>query len=75
MTPKRLEPFSQLFPGAEFIHHGALTRYVFLGLNKFGLRFGQSAAWHANALDDTVSSLVPGLRHAGSSLALLARKP
>ena len=74
MTHARLQPFSRLFPWTHVIHHGALTRYAFLGLNKFGLPFGQSAVWHANALDDAISSLVPGLRNAGSSLVLLARK-
>jgi SAM-dependent methyltransferase/uncharacterized protein YbaR (Trm112 family) len=74
LTQKRLEPFFLALESSALIHHGAISRYALLALSKLGIDLGLSTAWTINRLDDTLTSLVPGLRSLGSSVALLGTK-
>jgi SAM-dependent methyltransferase/uncharacterized protein YbaR (Trm112 family) len=60
------------FPRYRVCHHGALTRYPILGIEKFGCRLNLRQAWWLLKVDDYVSSLIPGLRARGSCVTLLA---
>lgn len=73
-TPRRLRPFLREFPGASVEHHGALTRYPFVALGKFGVQPGRSFIWRASRIDDAICGHVPWLRRQGSSLAILASR-
>jgi uncharacterized protein YbaR (Trm112 family) len=74
LTAERLEPVRQLFEKYQIVQHGTLTRYPLLALNKFGINSSLSVAWHANQVDDAVSSLIPGMREMGSSVVVLCEK-
>jgi uncharacterized protein YbaR (Trm112 family) len=74
LTAERLEPVKQLFEKYQIVQHGTLTRYPLLALNKFGINSSLSVVWHANQVDDAVSSLIPGMREMGSSIVVLCEK-
>jgi len=75
ITPARSSPMDASFSAARLVHHGALTRHPLLALNKLGLRLPLSWVYRVGCLDDSLASLVPGLRRAfGSSVAMLAVK-
>ncbi|HLZ72531.1 MAG TPA: methyltransferase domain-containing protein [Dehalococcoidia bacterium] len=74
-TAPRLRPLFTAFPGARVEHHGALTRYPLVALQKFGLRPGRRLAWAIARADDGVCSRLPWLARQGSSLALLGTRP
>ena len=74
LTPARTRPMFDTFPTARVIHHGTLTRYPMLAIEKLGLRFPLRAARLIGQIDDRVCGVVPGLRRFGSSVALLAEK-
>jgi SAM-dependent methyltransferase len=71
MTHARAEPLHTAFDSAEVIHHGATTRYPLKALARLGLPLRPSLIARIGRCDDAVSSLVPGLRKLGSSVALL----
>ena len=56
------------------VHHGALTRYPLLALAKAGVELSLPVVDRVTRVDDAVSSLVPGVRPMGSSVAVLARR-
>lgn len=74
MTRQRVEPLWNAFRGARVIQHGSLTRYPLLALSKFGISCRLSVARRVNQIDDALSSVVPGLRRMGSSVAMLGSK-
>jgi SAM-dependent methyltransferase len=74
LTNARVRPLLESFAGARVLHHGAITRYPLLALDKFGISSSLGLAWRLNAVDDAVSSVIPALRRTGSSVALLAEK-
>jgi SAM-dependent methyltransferase/uncharacterized protein YbaR (Trm112 family) len=71
MTSARLEPFFSAFDEAQVIHHGSLTRYPLIALERLGHSVKISTAWRINAIDDFLCSAIPPLRRIGSGLALL----
>jgi len=73
LDPTRVAPLTTTFRNGRRVHHGALTRYLLLVLNKFGVASSLRTAWTLNRIDDAVSS-VTGLRRLGSSVSLLASK-
>ncbi len=46
LTSKRVQPLKENFTECEIILHGAITRYFFLVLNKFGLKIPLSLTWN-----------------------------
>lgn len=74
LTKERVEPVAQAFGRSDVVQHGALTRYPLLALNKFGVASPLSVAWRLNEMDDSLCSLVPGLRGMGSSVVCLGTK-
>jgi len=74
LTHERIASFSKSFGEHVIVQHGTLTRHLLLALNKLGVSSSMSAAWWLTALDDRVSSLLPGFRGMGSSVVLLGRK-
>jgi SAM-dependent methyltransferase len=70
LTPERVSPLATSFGASEVIHHGALTRYLFLALDKLGLKSGLTLVLRATRLDDAVSALIPALRSSGSSVVV-----
>jgi uncharacterized protein YbaR (Trm112 family) len=71
LTKERVNPLYTAFKSSTIIHHGTLTRYPLLALNKLGLSVKLSTVWWLNYLDDKICSPVPRLRNMGSSIALL----
>jgi len=71
MTAARVEPLFAAFDEARVVHHGSLTRYALIALERLGYSVKISTAWKINTVDDFVCSFVPPLRRAGSSVALL----
>lgn len=74
LTMERVEPLFKLFNKAELLHHGALTRYFLLMLDKFKIPITLPVSWKITQLDDAFCSKIPGLLSKGSSVALLAIK-
>jgi SAM-dependent methyltransferase len=72
LTSDRVEPHLAQFSGAEIVHYGALTRYPAVAFGKMGVRPSFRGLWTVARMDDAVSSLVPRLRWAGSSVSILA---
>lgn len=73
LTPERVAPLQTAFGHAEVIQHGALTRYPLLTLNKLGVSSSLEMVWQLGRIDDRLSTRL-GLRHLGSSVALLGTK-
>jgi len=73
MTAARVEPLFAAFDDARVVHHGSLTRYALIALERLGHSVKISTAWKINAIDDFVCSFVPPLRRMGSSIALLGK--
>ncbi|HEV7922499.1 MAG TPA: methyltransferase domain-containing protein [Thermoanaerobaculia bacterium] len=69
----RVAPLTTTFRSGRRVHHGALSRYLLLVLDKLGLESSLRTAWTLNRIDDALSSLT-GLRRLGSSVSLLAIK-
>lgn len=74
LDSQRIKPFLLSFPAARVVHHGTLTRYPMLALNKLGIQLGLRLVKGVTALDDSLCSLIPHARSLGSSVALLAEK-
>ena len=74
MTGERAAPLAEAFDRFEICHHGALTRYPLIALWKLGLELTPMAVWRINRVDDSISSMIPGLRAKGSGVALLGWK-
>lgn len=74
LTPGRLRGLNESFGSVSQVQHGALSRYPFLALEKLGLSVPKSIPWSVGKVDDAVSSMIPGLRGWGSSIAVLATK-
>ena len=75
LTDERCASFNEIFREARVVHHGALTRYALIALAKLGLRPPRRAVERVIRVDDAISSLIPGVRRAGSSVAILAAAP
>ena len=74
LTKTRIRPARDAFVEADVVQHGTIFRYPLLALSKLGMNSSLSMAWHVGKVDDAISSVVPGLRGWGSSVALLGRK-
>ncbi len=70
----RIAPLFDVFQKSRVSHHGSLTRYPLLALSKLGLELPMPCMRIITNADDAVSTLVPGLRGIGSSVALLGEK-
>lgn len=71
---KRIEPINGTFKTFSLLRHGTITRYPLIALDKFGLPIHRAVSWYIGKIDDAVSSLIPGFRGMGSSIAILASK-
>lgn len=74
MTTERAAPFSAAFEEASVAHHGALTRYPLLALAQVGVELRPQQVYRITKVDDACSSLLPRVRRAGSSSAILATR-
>lgn len=74
MVQQRVKPLFDQFVDASVVHHGALTRYGLLAMQKFGIGVGLKLALRIFRTDDWICSLVPPLRRMGSSIAMLGTK-
>jgi uncharacterized protein YbaR (Trm112 family) len=74
LTRERVAPLFDAFAQAQYVQHGALSRYPMLAMEKLGARFALTTAWNVGRLDDRLCSLIPGMRRLGSGVALLATK-
>jgi SAM-dependent methyltransferase/uncharacterized protein YbaR (Trm112 family) len=74
LNDERVRSLYVNFPNARVVHHGSFTRYPLLVAQKLGAGCGLTTAMRVNAVDDAISSIIPGTRKLGSSVALLAEK-
>jgi ubiquinone/menaquinone biosynthesis C-methylase UbiE len=72
LTRERVAPLFGAFADAAVVHHGALTRYALIALDKLGLRLSPSAVRRVVAADDAFCRRLAGRSWGGSSVALLA---
>jgi SAM-dependent methyltransferase/uncharacterized protein YbaR (Trm112 family) len=71
MTAERAEPLAAAFDRFAVSHHATLSRYPLIALWKLGMELTPTRVWRINRVDDAISSILPGLRSKGSSVALL----
>ncbi|MBK9153756.1 MAG: methyltransferase domain-containing protein [Chloracidobacterium sp.] len=74
LDARRLAPSWRPFSEVRIIHHGAVTRYPLIALEKLGLKVPKALPWYLGKGDDAVASLIPPIRRMGSSIAVLAKK-
>lgn len=74
LDSRRIAPAADAFGEVTVIHHGAITRYPLLVLQKLGLTASLGAALAITRADDAISDLVPALRRQGSSVVVLGTK-
>jgi uncharacterized protein YbaR (Trm112 family)/SAM-dependent methyltransferase len=74
LTGERLEPLANAFSSFSVVGHGTMTRYPLLAVEKLGVPVPKWIPWHVGKIDDALSSLIPGARRMGSSVAVLAIK-
>jgi SAM-dependent methyltransferase/uncharacterized protein YbaR (Trm112 family) len=74
MTKARAAPLFSAFDEAAVIHHGSLTRYPLIALDRLGFTVKVSTAWKINEVDDALCSTIPPLRRIGSSVALIGTR-
>lgn len=72
MTYQRAAPFERAFTHYQLVHHGTLTRYLLIALEKFGVPVTNTAAWRVMRVDDLVCSFSSRLRSWGSCVSLRA---
>ena len=73
LDSKRVLAFQRAFPHARVRHHGSLTRYPLILLERL-VRLSESTVWSVLELDDAISAWL-GCRRLGSGVALLAKRP
>lgn len=71
---QRVAPLEDAFGWSRTVQHGTFMRYFLIALKKLGVKLSLMTVWRLIRLDDALSSLVPGLRRLGSSIALLGTK-
>lgn len=74
LTAERCASLTTYFTAGRLIHHGALSRYAMIGFSRIGLTFPRSLVETLTRADDRLSSVIPRVRDAGSSVAVLAIK-
>lgn len=71
---ERVAPLKTAFGWSGTVQHGTFARYFLIALKKLGLKLSLMTVWRLIRIDDSLSSVVPGLRRLGSSIALLGTK-
>lgn len=71
---QRVAPLKTAFGWSSTVQHGTFARYFLIALKKLGVKLSLMTVWRLIRIDDSISSLVPGLRRLGSSIALLGTK-
>ena len=74
LDPQRIAPLKTAFGWSNTVQHGTFVRYLLIALKKLGVKLSLMTVWRLIRIDDGLSSLVPGLRRLGSSIALLGTK-
>lgn len=74
LDSQRVAPLRTAFGWSNTVQHGTFARYFLIALKKLGVKLSLMTVWHLIRIDDSLSSLVPGLRRLGSSIALLGTK-
>lgn len=71
---ERVAPLKTAFGWSSTVQHGTFARYFLIALKKLGVKLSLMTVWRLIRMDDSLSSLIPGLRRLGSSIALLGTK-
>jgi uncharacterized protein YbaR (Trm112 family)/SAM-dependent methyltransferase len=71
---ERVAPLQTAFGWSGTVQHGTFARYFLIALKKLGVKLSLMTVWRLIRMDDSLASLVPGLRRLGSSIALLGTK-
>lgn len=74
LTPGRVQGPLRSLDQVGIAHHGALTRYPLLALWKLGVKPSRRLVWRLGRVDDSISSRIPALHRAGSSVAIMGRR-
>jgi uncharacterized protein YbaR (Trm112 family) len=74
LDPSRVAPGAKVFQEFKVVHHGAITRYPLLALQKLGMATTLRLSRAITRMDDALSDLLPTLRASGSSVVLLGTK-
>lgn len=71
---QRVAPLKTAFGWSGTVQHGTFMRYFLIAVKKLGVKLSLMTVWRLIRIDDRLSSLIPGLRRLGSSIALLGTK-
>lgn len=71
---QRVAPLQTAFGWSGTVQHGTFMRYFLIAVKKLGVKLSLMTVWRLIRIDDSLSSLIPGLRRLGSSIALLGTK-
>lgn len=71
---QRVAPLKTAFGWSRTVQHGTFARYFLIAVKKLGVKLSLMTVWRLIRIDDSLSSLIPGLRQLGSSIALLGTK-
>jgi SAM-dependent methyltransferase len=74
LDQQRVAPLKTAFGWSSTVQHGTFARYFLIALKKLGVKLSLMTVWRLIRIDDSLSSLIPGLRRLGSSIALLGTK-
>lgn len=74
LDSQRVAPLKTAFGWSSTVQHGTFARYFLIALKKLGVKLSLMTVWRLIRIDDKLSSLIPGLRRLGSSIALLGTK-
>lgn len=74
LTTERVAPLFGAFHEAKCIQHGTFSRYPMLAIERLGVRIPLRVCWAVSRVDDWLAGLIPGLRCAGSGVALLGTR-
>ena len=74
IDPVRLEPLARIFSNHRVQRHGPFLRYVFLGLEQFGLKLPLKTMFNIAKVDDKVGSLFGLTSRFGGSMVICGQK-
>jgi len=74
LDKRRVSGLYEQFPGGLVQHHGSISRYPLILLDRAGVPISLRWCWRSSRVDDALCSLVPGLRALGGSVNVCGQK-
>ena len=74
INPERLQPMKDTFVDLKVINHGPILRYLFLALDKFGVRFSVGTMLKICSIDEKIARISKTTKFGGSLLLAGTKK-